>query len=65
MNDELSRYVVPPKVCATECCERSFRPHYWGSVNASRDGWFVKKDGTAWCPDHVPAWVEAWRNRED
>jgi hypothetical protein len=42
-------------------CERTIKDHYWARVNAQEEGWFFKKDGTAYCPDHAPAWVETWR----
>lgn len=28
-----------------------------------KHAWFFMKDGTAFCPDHIPEWVEEWRNR--
>lgn len=31
---------------------------------AHDEGWFEQKDGTNWCPDHTPAWVQAWRARK-
>jgi len=50
-------------VCAAPDCAASFTDHNWGKKQADREGWFMQKDGTSWCPDHVPEWVEAWRNR--
>jgi hypothetical protein len=48
-------------VCAAEGCPLSFPTHRWGKTRAHDEGWFEQKDGTAWCPDHVPEWVEGWR----
>lgn len=28
---------------------------------ATSEGWFLQKDGTAWCPSHTPDWVNPWR----
>jgi len=33
----------------------------WNIMKAEREGWFFQKDGTCWCPKHVPEWVEEWR----
>lgn len=33
----------------------------WNIMRAEKEGWFFQKDGTAYCPKHVPAWVPAWR----
>jgi len=42
-------------------CTASIELHYWAKVRASDKGWFFQKDGTIWCPEHVPEWVPAWR----
>jgi len=55
---------IPLKSCAVEDCEETYRPHMWGSIKAHDRGWFLQKDGTAWCPQHVPEWVAEWRERE-
>lgn len=34
----------------------------WGHIKA--DGWFFQKDGYAYCPKHIPEWVEAWRAKK-
>jgi hypothetical protein len=51
--------------CADPLCPNEFKAHYWGSVKAHGAGWFIQKDGTAWCPDHTPEWVAAWRARKE
>jgi hypothetical protein len=33
----------------------------WSKTKAQDEGWFFQQNGAAWCPDHVPAWVAAWR----
>lgn len=50
--------------CAKPGCENSYRVHRWGSTKAVGDGWFIQKDDTAWCPEHVPEWVGEWRARQ-
>ena len=50
--------------CAVEECEAQFDDHYWGKVKAGDEGWFFQKDGTNWCPLHIPDWVEAWRRNK-
>jgi hypothetical protein len=52
-------------------CDREVEPSpntgrvgKWNVMKASREGWFFQKDDTAWCPDHVPDWVAAWRARQ-
>lgn len=43
---------VAKRVCAE--CPKAIEP-------MPGDGWFHKKDGDSWCPEHIPAWVAAWR----
>jgi hypothetical protein len=50
--------------CSAPGCEAKFDDHMWGSMKAQREGWFLQKNGDAWCPDHIPDWVEAWRSRQ-
>ena len=57
-------YDVGTKTCEEDGCERGFKAHHWGSIKATSEGWFQQKDGTVWCPDHVPAWVAQWRARK-
>ncbi len=54
--------MIASAVCADPGCEARYQPHRWGSIKAHATGWFIQKDGTAWCPEHVPDWVEAWRS---
>lgn len=56
---------VPMITCAHEGCPASgHKNHYWGRVRAHDEGWFIQKDGTAWCPDHTPEWVAEWRAKK-
>lgn len=52
-----------PQQCAQVGCEETFMPHHWGNIRAQNDGWFLQKNGDAWCPDHIPEWVAEWRQR--
>lgn len=47
--------------CDGEGCRNRIKDHRWGHIKA--DDWFFQKDGTAYCPDHIPDWVEKWRNK--
>lgn len=53
---------------ATECahggCCETFASHQWGKKAAQRDGWFLSRNGPAWCPKHIPEWVTGWRERK-
>ena len=50
--------------CASEGCLRGIKNHYWAKVQGQSDGWFLQKDGTAWCPEHNPDWVAEWRAKK-
>jgi hypothetical protein len=53
--------------CLRKCsqCERTAKGHHWGNIQAQSEGWFIQRDGTAFCPDHVPYWVDSWRARKE
>jgi hypothetical protein len=36
----------------------------WLVMEAAKEGWFFQKDGTTYCPEHVPSWVGSWRRRQ-
>jgi hypothetical protein len=57
-------YPIKEILCSGEGCVNTYRPHYWGSREAARRGWFLQRDKTAWCPDHIPSWVSEWRQRQ-
>lgn len=44
-------------------CERTVPQHKWGQIKAHDEGWYFPRNGGAYCPDHVPAWVTEWRAR--
>lgn len=46
--------------CDEEGCEAKVKNHRWGKTKAE-DWFFERQDDIAWCPDHVPDWVESWR----
>lgn len=47
--------------CAEKTCEERVKNHAWGRIKA--EGWFFTKKGKAYCPSHIPAWVEKWREK--
>lgn len=44
-------------------CAATYKNHSWGKTAAHKDGWFFSKDGIAYCPEHLPVWVPAWREK--
>lgn len=45
-----------------ETCEEKIKNHRWGRTKAI--GWFFSEsENKAYCPDHIPDWVEKWRQR--
>jgi hypothetical protein len=49
--------------CKDKECDQKIKDHMWGRIKAT--GWFFQKDGSAYCPDHIPEWVPAWREQRD
>lgn len=56
------------KECEQEGCtnvvpqaKTAMRPSMWDLRRARDVGWFIQRDGKAWCPEHVPEWVANWR----
>lgn len=47
--------------CQHPDCTAEIPDHKWGQIRA--EGWFRQRDGTVWCPLHVPDWVPQWRAR--
>lgn len=47
--------------CLSDGCKNKIKNHRWGKTKA--EGWFFSKDGSAYCPDHNPEWVVAWRGK--
>ena len=45
--------------CLADGCPNTIKNHAWGKIKA--EGWFFSRDGSAYCPEHVPEWVDAWR----
>lgn len=50
--------------CSELTCDATFKNHRWGKQAAQDIGWFFQRDGKAFCPDHVPEWVEGWRHTQ-
>lgn len=48
-------------VCCIPGCNTRHKKNRWATSNAGKTGWFFQKDGSVYCPDHVPDWVAAWR----
>lgn len=58
-------HVMGRQRCSHDGCENSFAPHKWGNMEAQRLGWFLQRNGDAWCPDHIPDWVAEWRKKKE
>jgi hypothetical protein len=54
-----------PLTCARKNCTESVPGSRWHMIHAQGAGWFFQKDGTSWCPRHVPRWVRGWRARRE
>jgi hypothetical protein len=52
------------KVCAAKDCTNSFIDDRWGATRAHSEGWFQQRNGTAWCPNDIPDWVDEWRRKK-
>lgn len=59
----MSRAQDNPVFCSEQPkgCGASVPGSKWDQVKAANEGWFFAKDGTAYCPAHVPDWVAGWR----
>lgn len=45
-------------------CEASVPGSKHHQVRAQQEGWFFsRREHLAYCPEHVPDWVSAWRER--
>jgi hypothetical protein len=44
-----------------EHCDERVKGHRWGKIKAGAAGWFFTRGGKAFCPQHTPEWVAAWR----
>lgn len=61
----LDRLPKPPEghlVCAYPGrCTQSIPNNSWAKT---KSGFFERKDGQVFCPDHIPAWVKEWREKK-
>lgn len=49
--------------CCFTYCTATIKSHRWAQIRASDHGWFFGRNGDVFCPEHVPDWVAAWRER--
>ena len=49
-------------VCNQEGCKASIQDDRWSKTRAS--DWFFMRDGRAYCPAHIPSWVQNYRARK-
>ncbi len=40
--------------CATPGCEARYKADKWNKIRANDEGWYLMRDGSAWCPRHRP-----------
>ena len=52
-----------PVTCADTNCAAKHPGGKWGNIRAARGGWFECRDGTSYCPKHVPKWVRKLREK--
>lgn len=55
---------APPVRCAAKGCKAQHEDNKFAAIRAGQEGWFKTRDGDAFCPRHVPAWVPAWRAKQ-
>ena len=63
----MSRASENPVFCAhrVQGCAASHPSSKWGAMKADREGWFhSREEEAAYCPEHVPDWVPAWREKQ-
>lgn len=53
------------KKCNESSCDRKTKTDKFNKIRAAEQGWFFQKDGSIWCPDHVPGWVASWRAKQE
>lgn len=52
------RYIGDSKACdGDDKCTATYKAHKWGSIKAHAEGWYQMRDGRAFCPKHLPDWV--------
>jgi hypothetical protein len=50
-------------VVKCEECDASVPNHYWGKVKKGAKWFFSRDNEKAYCPEHLPDWVEGWRGK--
>lgn len=49
-----------PRVrCSEDGCPASVANNRWAKIHSV--GWFFMRDGSAYCPEHLPEWLAEWR----
>lgn len=47
--------------CELPHCTMRMRNHKWGKIQGHNAGWYMSKEGEAFCPLHNPVWLAEWR----
>lgn len=59
--DGFKRPPAQTKKCSEPSCRSSYKIDWHDMVEAHKQGWFMQRNGASWCPEHVPDWVQEWR----
>lgn len=54
-----------PIECTDPSCAAQHPSGKRGNILAQQEGWYHGKDGKAYCPMHVPKWVQKWRQKKE
>jgi hypothetical protein len=56
---------VEMRPCFVQPCNDAYQNDKWSKIRAAQAGWFFPKYGDiGFCPNHLPEWVPAWRERQ-
>lgn len=58
------RQISYKAACRNPTCGNDYFPDKWGRMEATRKGWYIGRNGEAWCWEHIPAWVAERRERK-
>lgn len=56
---------VQHAICDHPGCSNYLKANCWGFIRGHDDGWFLKKNGDCWCPQHIPEWVTTWKANKE
>jgi len=48
--------------CCVPGCTNETVANKWADIQSA---WFFMKDGSAYCPEHIPDWVADWRRNKE